>query len=69
MLVDGMKAHGIDAHLTPTFDDTEAWLLKNGREGDLVLTMSCGDIHLLNKQMQRNWDALEASSNPTEGTL
>ncbi len=68
MLVDGMKAHGITAHLTPTFDDTEAWLLSCGREGDLVLTMSCGDIHLLNQQMQRNWDA-RTPNNPTEDTL
>mgnify|MGYP001026386125 CR=1 FL=1 len=60
MLVDGMKAAGIDAHLTRTFDDTEAWLLAHGRPGDLVLTMSCGDIHLLNQQMQEHWDAKQA---------
>ncbi len=56
MLVDGMRKNGIDAHLTPTFDDTEQWLLKNGRPGDLVLTMGCGDINLLNDRMQRHWD-------------
>lgn len=69
MLVDGMKAHDVDAHLTPTFDDIEQWLLENGREGDLVLTMSCGDIHLLNQQMQRHWDARQPSKNPTEEVL
>ena len=56
MLVAGMRAQGIDAHLTPTFDDTERWLLEHGREGDLVLTMGCGNINLLNDQMQQHWD-------------
>jgi UDP-N-acetylmuramate--alanine ligase len=62
MLVDGMRRHGIDAHLTGTFDQAEQWLLNNGREGDLVLTMSCGDIHLLNQQMQRHWDARQPAT-------
>lgn len=56
MLVAGMLEKGITAHLTPTFDDTENWLLQHGLEDDLVLTMGCGDINLLNHQMQRNWD-------------
>lgn len=57
MLVDGMQQHGVNAILTPSFDDVENWLLANGREGDLVLTMGCGNINLLNEQMQRNADA------------
>lgn len=56
MLVAGMREAGIDARHTPGFDDVEHWLLTNGREGDLVLTMGCGDINLLNEQMQRYWD-------------
>ncbi len=58
MLVDGMRSNGIDAYLTPTFFDAEQWLLENGQEGDLVLTMGCGNINLLNDAMQRHWDAL-----------
>ncbi|NLX83544.1 MAG: UDP-N-acetylmuramate--L-alanine ligase [Clostridiales bacterium] len=54
MLIEGMKAHGINAIHTPTFDDTETWLLENGKPGDLVLTMGCGNINLLNDQMQEN---------------
>ncbi len=60
MLVDGMRARGIDARLTPSFADAEACLLRHGRPGDLVLTMGCGDIDLLNEIMQRNWDARAA---------
>lgn len=56
MLVDGMKAHGIDAVLTPTFDDTEAYLRAHWQPGDLVLTMGCGNINLLNEQMQKHGD-------------
>lgn len=56
MLVEGMREAGIDACLTPTFEDTENWLLLHGREGDLVLTMGCGNINLLNDLMQKHWD-------------
>lgn len=55
MIVDGMREQGIDAVLTPGFDDAESWLLENGREGDLVLTMGCGNINLLNEQMQHHY--------------
>ena len=56
MIVDGMRAHGINAVLTPTFDDTEAYLRAHWQPGDLVLTMGCGDINLLNEQMQQHGD-------------
>lgn len=54
MLVEGMKAHGIDAVWTPTFDDTEAYLRAHWQPGDLALTMGCGDINLLNAQIHRH---------------
>ena len=54
MLVDGMKAHGIQAVWTPTFDDTENYLRSHWKPGDLVLTMGCGDINLLNDQIHRH---------------
>lgn len=54
MLVEGMREQGIHALLTPGFADVEDYLLINGRAGDLVLTMGCGDINLLNDQMLRN---------------
>lgn len=54
MLVDGMRAHGIEAYWTPTFDDTEEWLVKNWRRGDLVITMGCGDINMLNRQIHEH---------------
>ena len=42
--------------LTPTFDDTEAYLRAHWQPGDLVLTMGCGNINLLNEQMQKHGD-------------
>ena len=54
MLVDGMKQHGIEAVWTPGFDDTEKYLRENWHAGDLVLTMGCGDINLLNAQIHRH---------------
>ncbi len=54
MLVDGMVRNGIDARWTPSFDDTEQWLRTHWQPGDLVLTMGCGDINLLNDQIHRH---------------
>ena len=57
MLVDGMKARGVNAVWTPSFDDTEAYLRAHWKPGDLVLTMGCGDINLLNEQMAKHGDS------------
>lgn len=54
MLVDGMKKHGVDAVWTPSFDDTEDYLRKHWQAGDLVITMGCGDINLLNDQIHKH---------------
>ena len=54
MLVDGMRQHGINAVWTPSFDDTEAYLRAHWQPGDLVITMGCGDINLLNDQISRH---------------
>ncbi len=60
MLVDGMKRNGIRAFWTPGFDDTEKYLRAHWKPGDLVLTMGCGDINLLNDQIHRH----ELARNP-----
>jgi len=54
MLVEGMRKNGINAEWTPSFDDTEEYLKSHCRPGDLVLTMGCGDINLLNDQIHRH---------------
>ncbi len=54
MVVSGMRDHGVDAHLTPTFNDTEAYLRAHWQPGDLVITMGCGNINLLNEQIEKN---------------
>lgn len=56
MLVDAMLEKGINAHLTPTFDDAEAFLRSNWEAGDVVVTLGCGDIDLLNEQIAENGD-------------
>lgn len=53
-LVEGMRARGLNAHLTPTFNDTEEWLIGNGMPGDIIITMGCGNINQLNTQMQQH---------------
>jgi len=55
MLVEGMRKNGIDAVWTPSFDDTENYLKSHWQPGDLVLTMGCGDINLLNDQIHRHY--------------
>ena len=54
MLVEGMKKHGIKAVWTPGFDDTEKYLRDHWKSGDLVITMGCGDINLLNSQIHEH---------------
>ena len=56
MIVEGMRAHGVNAVHTPTFNDTENYLRAHWQPGDLVLTMGCGNINLLNEQMQLHGD-------------
>ncbi len=60
MLVRDMKANGINALLTPGFDDTENYLRSHWLEGDLVITMSCGNINLLNEQIIAHGDTTES---------
>ena len=55
MLVEGMKKNGIRAVWTPSFDDTEKYLKEHWTSGDLVITMGCGDINLLNDQIHRHY--------------
>lgn len=54
MLVDGMKRNGIQAVWTPSFDSTEQYLRDHWKKGDLVLTMGCGDINMLNAQINQH---------------
>ena len=54
MLAEGMQKHGINAVWTPSFDDTEAYLRSHWQPGDLVITLGCGDINLLNEQIHRH---------------
>lgn len=54
MLVEGMRAHGIDAVWTPSFDDTENYLRAHWQPGDLAITMGCGDINKLNDQIHQH---------------
>lgn len=56
MLVDAMREKGIHAHWTPSFDDTEAYLRAHWEPGDVVVTLGCGDIDLLNEQIARHGD-------------
>ena len=55
MLVEGMRKNGIQAIWTPSFDDTEQYLKAHWQPGDLVITMGCGDINLLNDQIHRHY--------------
>ena len=55
MLVNGMQRNGIQAVWTPSFDDTERYLREHWKSGDLVITMGCGDINLLNDQIHRHY--------------
>ena len=63
MITEGMKKNGIKAVWTPSFDDTEAYLKSHWKPGDLVITMGCGDINLLNDQIHRHYTEEKAEKN------
>lgn len=54
MLADGMRKNGIPALWTPSFDDTEKYLLAHWQPGDLVITLSGATVNLLNDQISRH---------------
>ena len=51
MLIAPIRARGVDAVLTPTFDDAEAYLRSHWHAGDLMISHGCGNIDLLNEQI------------------
>ena len=60
MLVRAMQEAGVPAVYTKDFDACEDYLRAHWAPGDVVLTLGCGNINLLNEQIQRH----EAAQNP-----
>ena len=56
MLVKAIEETGHPVRYTPGFDEAEAYLRAHWQPGDLVITMSCGNINLLNQQIQSHGD-------------
>ena len=50
-LVAALQNCGVNAIYLPGFDELEAWLRANWRENDVVLTLGCGNINLLNERL------------------
>ena len=63
MLIEPLRERGIDAVLTPTFDDTERYLRAHWQPGDIMISHGCGDIDLLNEQIAKHGDT------PTEAQI
>ena len=56
MLIGPLEKRGVKAAHTPTFDDAEAYLRANWQPGDIVITLGCGNIDLLNEQISLHGD-------------
>ena len=56
MLLEPIRARGIEVEWTPTFDDTEAYLRAHWQPGDVMISHGCGDIDLLNEQIALHGD-------------
>lgn len=61
MLIEPLRARGIDAVLTPTFDDAEAFLRAHWQSGDVMISHGCGDIDLLNEQIAEHGDTVRSN--------
>ncbi|MDO4546541.1 MAG: UDP-N-acetylmuramate--L-alanine ligase [Clostridia bacterium] len=57
MLIAPLRERGCDAVLTPGFDDAEKYLRAHWKPGDLVITLGCGNIDLLNEQIALHGDS------------
>lgn len=53
MIVRSMKKNGVNAIHTPGFEDAERLIREGVKEGDLVITMGCGDIYKLNDMLNK----------------
>jgi len=51
MIVEAMKQRGVNAIHTPGFEDAAKLIREGVSEGDLVITMGCGDIYKLNEML------------------
>jgi len=51
MLVSAMRSAGVNAVLTPGFEDAAAKIRNEAAEGDLVITLGCGDVYKLNEML------------------
>ena len=58
MLISPLRQRGVDAVLTPTFDDAERYLREHWKEGDVMVSHGCGDIYLLNEQIALHGDTV-----------
>ena len=56
MFLEPLRARGKRVDVTPTFDDAEAYLRSHWHSGDLVITLGCGNIDLLNEQIAKKGD-------------
>ena len=56
MFLEPLRARGKREDVTPTFDDAEAYLRSHWHSGDLVITLGCGNIDLLNEQIAKKGD-------------
>lgn len=58
MLIAPIRARGVDAVLTRSFDDAEAYLRAHWHAGDLMISHGCGNIDLLNEQIALHGDTV-----------
>lgn len=51
-VADAIRDRGVPTAYTPTFEDARDYLLASWQPGDLVLTVGCGNVNLLNDLIQ-----------------
>ena len=56
MLLEPIRARGVQVEWTPSFDDTEAYLRAHWQPGDIMISHGGGDIDLLNEQIAIHGD-------------
>ena len=59
MLIEPLRARGVNAVHTPSFDDAEAYLRAHWHSGDVMISHGCGNIDLLNEQIALHGDTVK----------
>ncbi len=59
-LVEKLKERGSEVYYTPTFDDVEKFVIEHGEEGDIFITLGCGNANIVADRIVERYGTKES---------